>query len=100
MEMPKLDFFELGNEVGAASDASLWTVVKLIFVTSDSEEEVLSKMETIIHQLRSHVDDCLAYGGNPFNDKRTIEEYEKEMYAVSESALHVAHLKEDQNGRS
>jgi hypothetical protein len=66
-------------------------VVKLIFVTSSSEEEVLSKLEGVIGVLRSRVHDCLAYGGNPFNDERAIEKYEKDMYEVSERAMHVAH---------
>ena len=85
------DFFDVSSEVGAASDITIMNLVKLIFVTSSSEEEVISKMERVIKVLRSHILDCLAHGGNPFNDEQTIAKYEKQMYEVSERALHVAH---------
>jgi hypothetical protein len=85
------DFFDVSSEVGAAWDATIMNAVKLIFVTSSSEEEVISKAEGIIKVVRSHVLDCLEHGGNPFNDERAIEEYEKDFYEVSERALHVAH---------
>lgn len=85
------DFFDVTSEVGAAFVATIMNAVKLIFVTSSSEAEIISKLEWVTGRLRSHVYDCLEHGGNPFNDEQTIETYEKDMYEVSERALHVAH---------